>query len=104
LRHVDFGEDINALQNKIQIALNDYVAGHYTTKEATSSVYYKDESFTIIVAGERTNLSNYWSGRFASKWVVSITSDSAFSIEGEIKVKQTVSSHGLNLILTAYVS
>jgi hypothetical protein len=50
-------------------------------------VFAKDGAIVVVIAGERTNLKNFWSGRWSSAWNVGVDLDSkVLTISGEIKV------------------
>jgi len=70
----------------LQEAISSYKSTKYVAEEAAGSVYSKGGNIIVLISGEKANLRNFWSGRWASWWTVSsITSDSAI-LEGEIKL------------------
>lgn len=74
------------LRNALQTAVSKYIITNYPSEASAGSVYTKDEStFQVVVSGEKTSLKNFWSGRWASTWTVTVSGSSA-TIAGDIKV------------------
>lgn len=49
----------------------------------------KDGSFVIVLTGEKTNLKNYWSGKWQSSWSLKVDGTSA-ELSGDAKVSARV--------------
>ena len=61
------------------------MTSQYAAEESAASVSVKDGQLHIAICGEKTSLSNFWSGKFLSSWLLQLSADTA-SISGEIKV------------------
>lgn len=74
------------MRNALQDAVSKYITTNYPSETSAGSVYTKDEStFLVAVSGEKTSLKNFWSGRWASTWTVTVSGSSA-TVAGDIKV------------------
>lgn len=69
----------------VQAALNAYLISKYQTSDAAAGAFTKENRIEIAICGEKPNLRNFWSGRFHSSWVVSLSAGVAV-IFGEIKI------------------
>ena len=69
----------------MQDALNSYISKCYLNENSAAGVFIKDDGkLDIIITGEKTNLKNFWSGRWNSSWCVDL--DNSQTICGDIKV------------------
>lgn len=69
----------------IQEALNKYIKIAYPAEQSAAGVFTKDEQITIVISGEKTNLRNFWSGRWTSSWNLSLNDGSA-ELTGDLKL------------------
>lgn len=69
----------------LQSELDNYMAGRFIPESCAAGAFCRDGSITISVAGERPNLRNFWSGKWLSNWVVSLSPGEA-TVTGSIKV------------------
>jgi len=69
----------------LQSSLSTYKAAKYSAEEAAASVYAKGGKIIVLVSGEKANLRNFWSGRWASWWTITIAGGKA-NVEGEVKI------------------
>lgn len=76
-------EDRKAIEAQVK-AYAAAQAGEEASVEC--AVYAKEERLVVVVASERINLRNYWSGNWISVWNVVLQGDSA-TIDGEIKLR-----------------
>lgn len=71
----------------LQSALNNYIASNYPSEHSAGGAFTKDENtFVVVLTGEKTSLKNFWSGRWTSTWNLTV-SGSSCTISGDIKVK-----------------
>lgn len=71
----------------MQDSLNGYVSRTYLNESSAAGAFAaSDNKLTIVISGERTNLKNFWSGRWISSWTVDLSADSHATISGDIKV------------------
>eukprot|EP00164_Ancoracysta_twista_P000888 GFYU01001169.1.p1 GENE.GFYU01001169.1~~GFYU01001169.1.p1 ORF type:complete len:288 (+),score=72.50 GFYU01001169.1:123-986(+) len=82
-----FPSDVEGVRSAVQTACDKYVATKY--KDGVVSVFAKKDGgstvVTIAVSALRANLYNFWSGRWRSRWVVTIDGESA-KVEGTLRV------------------
>jgi capping protein (actin filament) muscle Z-line, alpha len=78
-------QDHEAERASLQGTLDAYVASRYVTEDAAAGVFARNGKIVAIVAGERPNLRNFWSGKWTSTWSINIDAGQA-TIAGEIKV------------------
>lgn len=69
----------------LQRALDVYVSTRYVTDEAAAGVFAHDGKIVAIVAGEKPNLRNFWSGKWTSNWQINVTKGQA-TVTGEVKI------------------
>jgi hypothetical protein len=55
------------------------------TDMAAGGAYHKDGGIFIVIAGERSNLKSFWSGKFQSQWNVTVDGSTA-RLSGESKI------------------
>jgi capping protein alpha len=73
------------LRRAIQSRLNSYVKSAMVTDMAAGGAYHKDGGIFIVIAGERSNLKSFWSGKFQSQWNVTVDGSTA-RLSGESKI------------------
>jgi capping protein alpha len=61
---------LEATRDAIQKALEEYAASQYSDGCATVAVYEKGSDLVIAISGYKSNLRNYWSGKWRSEWHV----------------------------------
>jgi len=83
-QHVNLQSHRTALQS----ALSKYVLNRFATEEAAAAVLCASETMmNVIVAGERINLRNYWSGKWTSKWQLQFNNSlQQVTVSGDIKI------------------
>lgn len=69
----------------LQFELDKYMTGRFLPEQCAAGVFTKDGNLTIVVAGERPNLRNFWSGKWLSNWNVALSPGEA-TVTGTIKV------------------
>lgn len=69
----------------LQESLTSYKTSKYSAEEAAASAYVKGDKVIVLISGEKANLRNFWSGRWASWWTITVEGGKA-KIEGEIKI------------------
>jgi capping protein alpha len=82
---------LEQLRAGLQQRLQNYIRTSYTG-DAAVGVFANDGKLSIAITGEKTNLKNFWSGKWNSTWSL-IVDGGAASISGEVKVSQLL--HGL---------
>lgn len=72
----------------VQHALDAYVSRKFLCEESAGSVFeLGDGSLQVIIAGERPNLRNFWSGKWTSTWVVALNGGGhSADVQGDIKI------------------
>ena len=65
--------------------MSKYVAATFLSENSGGSVFCKNNSIHIAIAGEKVNLKNFWSGQWASNWTLNVSAGSV-SLTGDIKV------------------
>lgn len=78
-------QSLEIIRVAIQEALTKYIKIAYPAEQSAAGVFTKDEQITIVISGEKTNLRNFWSGRWTSSWNLSINDGSA-ELTGDLKV------------------
>jgi hypothetical protein len=58
---------------------------YHTTEQHASGAFAQNGAVTLVITGERTNLKNFWSGRWTSTWTIK-KDGGACTLAGEIKV------------------
>lgn len=79
--HLDSDGDADAYRNETQASVNDYVAQHYPS--GVSSVFCNNEKITVCIVDNKYSPSNFWSGRWRSRWSYQLGST---EIKGSLKV------------------
>lgn len=75
-----------AVRGALQNAVNNYISTNYPSEQSAGGAFTKDENtYVVVVTGEKTSLKNFWSGRWTSTWNLAVSGSSA-SISGDIKV------------------
>jgi len=74
------------MRGALQNAVNSYIISNYPCEASAAGVFTKDsDTYSVVIAGEKTSLKNFWSGRWSSSWTVNVA-DSSCTISGDIKV------------------
>lgn len=73
-------------RSSLQSAVSNYVATKYHCEESAGSVYAKDNKIFIVIYGEKTNLRNFWSGKWFSTWTVSTSGPHSAAVSADIKL------------------
>lgn len=76
---------LESKRSTIQAAVSSYVSSRYVAEDSAGSVYAKDDKITICISGEKSNLRNYWSGKWLSTWTVVVGSSDA-TVSGTVKI------------------
>mmetsp|Transcript_2657 Transcript_2657/g.3082 ORF Transcript_2657/g.3082 Transcript_2657/m.3082 type:complete len:325 (+) Transcript_2657:377-1351(+) len=71
------------LREACEISLEKYVASQYGSNTATTCVVVKEETIHLLISGEKTKFSNFWSGRWNSCFSYDPSSN---EIEGKVDV------------------
>lgn len=75
------------IQDAINKAGRQHVLKNYNPKCSAMGCFCKKGDFTVVAAAEKTKLSAFWSGRFVSRWKLSIPEGSkSAEVTGEVKV------------------
>uniref|UniRef100_A0A7R9YCR6 F-actin-capping protein subunit alpha n=1 Tax=Pinguiococcus pyrenoidosus TaxID=172671 RepID=A0A7R9YCR6_9STRA len=69
------------LQAALQAALQEYLEAHYVA-DAGVGVYHTDGALSIVIAGTKLNLRNYWAGSWNSSWQFDGT-----ELTGKVKIR-----------------
>ena len=80
----EWDSDLESRRTSLQAALSKYVSNAYESNSA-AGVYAKDSKFNLVITGEKSNLRNFWSGKWSSTWTVECTGGST-SLKGEIRI------------------
>lgn len=74
------------MRGALQDAVNNYISTNYPSEQSAGGAFTKDENtYVVVVTGEKTSLKNFWSGRWTSTWNMAVSGSTA-SISGDIKV------------------
>lgn len=77
-------ESLEGLRSELQQRAESYVKTAYNpTEQHAVGVHARNGVITVVVSGEKTNLKNFWSGRWSSQWTWSKETN---SFVGEIKI------------------
>mmetsp|Transcript_21649 Transcript_21649/g.36258 ORF Transcript_21649/g.36258 Transcript_21649/m.36258 type:complete len:307 (+) Transcript_21649:108-1028(+) len=83
-------EGLELYRSAVQDSVNKYVSAHYSSDMSAGGVFISKGGggkLSVTITGEKTNLKNFWSGRWTSSWTVEVDSaSSSGTISGEIKV------------------
>jgi len=69
----------------LQRALDTYVTEKYLCEDCAAGVFLNGDKLFVVVAGERPNLRNFWSGKWSSTWNITFSGRDA-TVDGDIKV------------------
>ena len=69
----------------LQSALSKYVNSGYESATSAGCVYAKNAKFNLVITGEKSNLRNFWSGKWSSTWELT-SSGGSTTLKGEIKI------------------
>jgi len=69
----------------LQSTLDAYVANRYVSEDTAAGVFARDGKILAILIGEKPNLRNFWSGKWASNWSITISRGQA-NVTGDIKI------------------
>jgi hypothetical protein len=70
----------------LHTAVTNYIATNFPSENSAGGAYTKNENtYVLVMTGEKTSLKNFWSGRWTSTWTLNV-SGSSCSISGDIKV------------------
>jgi len=74
------------MRGSLQTALSNYITSNYPSEQSAAGAFTKDENtYILVITGEKTSLKNFWSGRWTSSWTLTVDGSSC-SISGDIKV------------------
>lgn len=73
------------LRSALQRAVSAYVASSYQSDLSAGGVFAKEGKLFVAVSGEKTNLKNFWSGKWSSAWTLALGAGTA-TVTGDIKV------------------
>mmetsp|Transcript_10291 Transcript_10291/g.20204 ORF Transcript_10291/g.20204 Transcript_10291/m.20204 type:complete len:292 (+) Transcript_10291:248-1123(+) len=70
----EFPADLQEYREAIEAAMNGYISKQFVPGTTTLSVVCgaTDSELLVILSGEKINLKNYWSGRWRSRFIVSL--------------------------------
>lgn len=89
------------LRATLQSGVEGYVSAAYLSTMSAGGAFVKDGEFTIVITGEKSNLKNFWSGKWNSVWKIEVDEEAAtYKISGEIKILAHYFEDG-NLQLTS---
>lgn len=78
---------MDSLRDELQTKLESYAKTAYNpTEHHSAGAFARNGAVTIVIAGEKTNLKNFWSGRWSSQWTLTTDASSSASLVGEIKI------------------
>jgi len=78
-------EEASSLRRALQAKADSYISASHVTETSGAGVFVKDGNFIIVTTGEKTNLKNFWSGKWQSSWVVKVNGSSA-ELSGDVKL------------------
>lgn len=78
-------EDASRIRRALQTKADSYTSTSHVTESSGAGVFVKDGSFVIVLTGEKTNLKNYWSGKWQSSWSLKVDGTSA-ELSGDAKL------------------
>jgi len=87
------------VRGALQGAVNNYISTNYPSEQSAGGAFTKDENtYVVVVTGEKTSLKNFWSGRWTSTWNIAVSGSTA-SISGDIKVSFLLSLLPFDLMI-----
>ena len=84
-REPEWDSSLESKRKVLQETLAKYVSKCFDSSNSTCGVYTKDGKFNLVITGEKSNLRNFWSGKWSSSWSLE-SSGSATTLQGEIKI------------------
>ena len=69
----------------LQSSIDSYMKDIYPDCNSSGCVYAKDGKLHVVITGEKTNLRNFWGGKWSSNWTIE-WDQSSTTCTGEIKV------------------
>ncbi len=69
----------------MQSKATSYTSTSHVTESSGAGVFVKDGNFVIVLTGEKTNLKNFWSGKWQSTWTVKVDGSTA-ELSGDVKL------------------
>lgn len=76
---------LEAKRKVLQSALAKYVSTCYDRSNSTGAVYTKNGKFNLVITGEKSNLRNFWSGKWSSTWTLESVGNST-TLAGELRI------------------
>lgn len=73
-------------RSSLQNAVGNYVSNKYHSEESAGSVYARDNKIFIVIYGEKTNLRNFWSGKWFSTWTLNTSGPQSAAVSGDVKL------------------
>ena len=77
--------DLELHRSAVQRAITEYISSKFHCEKSAGTVACKDGKIHVYICAEKPNLRNFWSGKWSSSWVITVTGSSA-SISGTIQV------------------
>lgn len=84
-------EDASRLRRALQTKADSYTSTSHVTESSGAGVFVKDGNYVIVLTGEKTNLKNFWSGKWQSTWTLKVDGTSA-ELSGDAKVSARVTN------------
>lgn len=78
-------EETTSLRRALQSKATSYTSTSHVTESSGAGVFVKDGNFVIVLTGEKTNLKNFWSGKWQSTWTVKVDGSTA-ELSGDVKL------------------
>jgi capping protein alpha len=78
-------EEVSTLRRALQSKASSYTSTSHVTESSGAGVFVKDGNFVIVLSGEKTNLKNFWSGKWTSTWSLKVDGSSA-ELSGDAKL------------------
>lgn len=78
-------ESLESKRAALQMAISKYCKASFPSEQSAGSAFARDGKLTVAVTGEKSNLKNFWSGRWTSLWTI-VPSDDSCTISGDIKL------------------
>lgn len=78
-------EELSVLRRALQNRADTYTSTSHVTESSGAGVFVKDGNLVIVLTGEKTNLKNFWSGKWQSSWTLKVN-DSSAELSGDAKV------------------
>jgi capping protein alpha len=77
---------LEMIRSGFQNAISNYVSTKYHCEESAGSVYATNGKIYVVIYGEKTNLRNFWSGKWFSTWTLSMSGPNSAAILGDVKL------------------